>query len=643
MLNITLIIALLLATFIPLLYLFIIYKLDYFKTGNFLFVMIAFASGLFAYGGAYLINSFISKTLHISWIHTAQFITPVVEEILKAIILVILVRHRKFNYFVDAAIYGFSVGIGFAIIENYQYVTNNPGSSLMISITRVISTNLMHAASSALIGILFGLAKYKKENISWFHYSIGLFGGIFLHGIYNNLITRLPADFIIIIAIILGFGASTIIILFMRKGLKNEKLFIAEHLGDIDRVTSRESAVVQSMNNVKPILDRLTQMFGKEKSVLVHELLKHQARLGILRHHYSKVVDENIKKSTYEEITLVRDKMDRVRKNLGPWVMLYIRDVFPEESIQLWNNFARAIEEKASSPSSNNIPNLWYTLNTKTTPQSKINPGELSNQQWRSKMSKIVAIHSFRGGTGKTNITANIAAQTALRGKRVAVVDTDIQSPGIHVLFGLDDQKMKHTLNEFLHGDSAITDVALNIGENVPDDLPGLAKLKGKDIWLIPSSINCAEISRILRDGYDVNLLNQGLHKIREALKLDFLFIDTHPGLHETTLLSLAISDMLIILLRPDQQDFQGTAVTVTIARSLDVPEIWLLVNKALTKYDFKQIKDSVEHIYDTEVVGVMPLSEDLVDLGSSDIFSLRYPDHPWSKTIIDIVDKLTL
>ncbi|MFH1447130.1 MAG: MinD/ParA family protein [Chloroflexota bacterium] len=413
-------------------------------------------------------------------------------------------------------------------------------------------------------------------------------------------------------------------------------------MGDIDRITSRESSLVQSMNNIKPILDRLTLMFGKEKTVLVNELLKHQARLGILRHNYNKLVDENTKKTTYEEITLVRDKMERVRKKLGPWVMLYIRDVFAEESIQLWNNFTIAIEEKASSNSSNNVPNLWYTLNNKMTPHSKINTGELSNQQWRSKMSKIVAIHSFRGGTGKTNITANIAAQTALRGKRVAIIDTDIQSPGIHVLFGLDDQKMKRTLNEFLHGDCAITDVALNIGENVPD-LPGLVKLKNKDIWLIPSSINCAEISRILRDGFDVNLLNQGLHNIRETLELDYLFIDTHPGLQETTLLSIAISDILIILLRPDQQDFQGTAVTVTIARSLDIPEIWLLVNKVLNKYDFNQIKTSVESIYNTEVAGVMPLSEELVELGSSDIFSLCYPDHPWSKTLISVVDKLAL
>ena len=56
-------------------------------------------------------------------------------------------------------------------------------------------------------------------------------------------------------------------------------------------------------------------------------------------------------------------------------------------------------------------------------------------------MGKIVSIHSFRGGTGKSNTTANLAAQAALRDKRVGVVDTDIQSPGIHVLFGLDEKK----------------------------------------------------------------------------------------------------------------------------------------------------------------------------------------------------------
>ena len=57
-------------------------------------------------------------------------------------------------------------------------------------------------------------------------------------------------------------------------------------------------------------------------------------------------------------------------------------------------------------------------------------------------MGEIISIHSFRGGTGKSNLTANIATQVAMRGKRVGIVDTDINSPGIHVLFGFDETRI---------------------------------------------------------------------------------------------------------------------------------------------------------------------------------------------------------
>jgi len=251
-------------------------------------------------------------------------------------------------------------------------------------------------------------------------------------------------------------------------------------------------------------------------------------------------------------------------------------------------------------------------------------------------MGKIVSIHSFRGGTGKSNTTANLAAQVALTGKRVGVVDTDIQSPGIHVLFGLDEAKMGHTLNDFLHGECTIEEVAFSVGEN-PGDAAGRKKLAGKDIWLIPSSINSTEISQILKESYDPNLLNEGLQTLIKNMKLDYLFIDTHPGLNEETLLSIAISDILIILLRPDQQDFQGTAVTVDIARLLDVPTLYLLMNKALTKLDFDYLKKQMEEAYNSPVAGVMPLSEDLIELGSADIFSLYKPDHLWSETIAKV------
>jgi MinD-like ATPase involved in chromosome partitioning or flagellar assembly len=41
-------------------------------------------------------------------------------------------------------------------------------------------------------------------------------------------------------------------------------------------------------------------------------------------------------------------------------------------------------------------------------------------------MSRIVCVHSFRGGTGKSNTTANLAATIARQGRRVGIVDTDI-------------------------------------------------------------------------------------------------------------------------------------------------------------------------------------------------------------------------
>jgi MinD-like ATPase involved in chromosome partitioning or flagellar assembly len=253
---------------------------------------------------------------------------------------------------------------------------------------------------------------------------------------------------------------------------------------------------------------------------------------------------------------------------------------------------------------------------------------------------KIVSIHSFRGGTGKSNTTANLAVQAALAGKRVGIVDTDIQSPGIHVLFGLDETKMGKTLNDFLHGKCTIREVALNIGENASDS-EGRAKLAGKDIWLLPSSIRGREISQIIREGYDVNRLNEGFQTIIKELNLDYLFIDTHPGLNEETLLSIAISDVLIIILRPDNQDFQGTAVTVDIARSLDIPNLILMVNKALPKYDPADIKKTIEGTFKAPVAGVLPLSFDMADNASKDLFSLRFPDHEWSKALRGVADAI--
>lgn len=250
-------------------------------------------------------------------------------------------------------------------------------------------------------------------------------------------------------------------------------------------------------------------------------------------------------------------------------------------------------------------------------------------------MSKIISVHSFRGGTGKSNTTANLAALLAARGLQVGVVDTDIQSPGIHVLFGMDDSDMHHSLNDYLWGKCNIRDTAHDVTSRVFS-----SSISGK-IYLIPSSIKAGEIARVIREGYDVGLLNDGFQNLMDDLNLDALIIDTHPGLNEETLLSIAISDVLLVILRPDNQDYQGTSVTVEVARKLDVPKLLLMVNKVPQVFNFADVKARVEQTYHAQVVAVLPHSDEMMALASAGVFSIRYPDHPISDQLRQVAEQL--
>ncbi|WP_416668999.1 MinD/ParA family ATP-binding protein [Egbenema bharatensis] len=248
-------------------------------------------------------------------------------------------------------------------------------------------------------------------------------------------------------------------------------------------------------------------------------------------------------------------------------------------------------------------------------------------------MPKVIAIHSYRGGTGKSNLTANLATTIALQGKRVAIVDTDLQSPGIHTLFGIDERSVHRTLNDYLWNRSPIQDTAYDVS-------PQLGIETGR-LFLVPASVNAEEIARILSEGYNVSLLNDGFQQLIKQLELDYLFIDTHPGLSRETLLSIAISNLLILILRPDQQDFQGTAVTIDVARQLRVRQISLVINKVLNKLDRAALQQQVEATYQSNVAGIFPLTEEMIELGSSGLFCLHHANHPFTQTLNQVATQI--
>jgi septum site-determining protein MinD len=249
-------------------------------------------------------------------------------------------------------------------------------------------------------------------------------------------------------------------------------------------------------------------------------------------------------------------------------------------------------------------------------------------------MGRIISIHSFRGGTGKSNTTANIATLLAMDDMCVGVVDTDLQSPGIHSLFTVDQETLAYTLNDYLWRDCEIKQAAHDVTPNLETQISGR-------VYLVPASVRANDIARVMRDGYDASLLNEGFRSLMKELSLDVLILDTHPGLNEETLLSIAMSNSLAIVMRPDNQDYEGTSVTVAVARKLDVPNMVIVVNKSPSTFDPEEVKERVETTYGCPVAAVLPHADELMILSSGGVFAIRYPDHPVTALYRKIADEL--
>lgn len=250
-------------------------------------------------------------------------------------------------------------------------------------------------------------------------------------------------------------------------------------------------------------------------------------------------------------------------------------------------------------------------------------------------MGQIVSVHSYRGGTGKSNITANLAYLLATRGQRVAVLDTDIQSPGVHLIFGIERERIVYTLSDFVFGKCELAETAYDVGHSC-----GLGESAGK-LYLLPSSMAVDDISRVVAEGYDVHCFNREFKQLIAELRLDFLFLDTHPGLNRETLLTAAISDHLLILLRPDKQDYHGTAVLLEVASRLQVPNIYVVVNKVAERIDPDTMRGQIRAAYGHEVIGILPLDATMAILGSRELFVGHQPQHPLTKELIAIAARL--
>jgi MinD-like ATPase involved in chromosome partitioning or flagellar assembly len=251
-------------------------------------------------------------------------------------------------------------------------------------------------------------------------------------------------------------------------------------------------------------------------------------------------------------------------------------------------------------------------------------------------MSQTITLHSFHRGVGKTFAAVNLTVALALKGWRVAIVDTSLQSPGVHYPFGIREDTIEYSLNDFLHGRCDIQQATYNITPQIH------AEMKG-EIFLTPASIDAEDILQIVRTGCNLDVFHKGLDDLIDKLNLDAIVIDTHAGLDEQTLKIIALSNTLIILMRLEQQEYQGTGVTVDVARKLDVSDVQIAASQTPPVYTVPQIEQQVRNAYHCPLLMSLPHSNDVIELGGAELFLLRYPHHSITTQINQAAAQFTM
>jgi protease PrsW len=151
-------------------------------------ILITLLSGAVVAVACLLINSWTLQRFAWEMSFYSRYIAPVIEETCKAIYLFYLVRSKKIGFMVDAAIHGFAIGAGFAVVENIYYLQSLQSTNLFLWIIRGFGTAIMHGGTTAILGIIAkGLSeRHAEDHIRFFVPGLGI--AVLVHSFYNHFL-----------------------------------------------------------------------------------------------------------------------------------------------------------------------------------------------------------------------------------------------------------------------------------------------------------------------------------------------------------------------------------------------------------------------------------------------------------------------
>ena len=250
-------------------------------------------------------------------------------------------------------------------------------------------------------------------------------------------------------------------------------------------------------------------------------------------------------------------------------------------------------------------------------------------------MTKTLAFHSYKGGTGKTSIVVNLGALYAKQGANVCILDYDFRAPSLNVLF---KAKPKFWLNDYLDGKCGINDAIVDESTKY--------NLRGK-LWVGFANPSLEALKDVMSKDrrWEVKALSKTLAGKKEIIaekKVDYVIFDTSPGAQYSSINALAGADLVSLVMKADEFDLEGTkelskGVYEALGRKSGIVLNKIPLEQIAAGGGKEKFGKEIEANVGLPLLGLIPCMCELMAAGGKTIYTLDKPNHIFSRSIEEI------
>ncbi len=304
--------------------------LDSYKLVKLKFVIRALMAGALAALASLLVNYVLIEWTNLSLPIISRYAAPLVEEGFKIIYILILIRSHKAGFLVDAAILGFGVGAGFAVVENIYYLENLDDSNILLWTVRGFGTAAMHGGTTAIAAIISKFLADKHFEARWFFFP-GLLMATVIHSVYNHFL--LPP---LIATVVLLIVQPLLIILFFEQSEKATELWLGTGLNtDLETYEAITHGKILH-TKVGKYLESLNDHFPYNVVADLFEYLKIHLELSMQAKGIMLAQKLGVTTQPDEQTKSMFGELKILDERIGPTAKLAIQPFLRRSNRELW-------------------------------------------------------------------------------------------------------------------------------------------------------------------------------------------------------------------------------------------------------------------------------------------------------------------